>query len=213
MAGWTLNAAYTWSKAMQAVSRLNGYLSPLEYVISDQDRAHRVVVSGIWEIPFGRGKRWLAGSSLADKFVGGWQVQGLYTGQGGPPIGWGNVLFTGDIHDITLPKGERTVERWFNTNAGFERSSAAQLSYNYRTFPSKLSDVRADGTNQWDISVLKNTRFHERYNAQFRAEFLNAFNHANFAGPDTNPTSSAFGQVFAQRGFPRRIQMTLKFLF
>jgi len=211
--GWTLNAAYTWSKSMQAISRLNGYLSPLEYVISDQDRAHRIVVSGIWELPLGRGKRWLNASSLADKFVGGWQVQGLYTGQGGPPLGWGNVLFIGDVHNITLPQGQRRVERWFNTDAGFERGSANQLASNYRTFPSRLSDVRADGTNQWDLSVLKNTRFRERYNIQFRAEFLNAWNHANFAPPNTTPTSTVFGQVTAQRGFPRRIQMTTKFLF
>jgi hypothetical protein len=211
-AGWTLTAAYTWSKAMQATSRLNGYLSPLEYVISDQDRAHRIVVSGIWELPFGRGKRFANISSLADKFVGGWQLQGVYTGQGGPPLGFGNVLYIGDIHDITLPRGERTVERWFNT-AGFERNSARQLSYNYRTFPSRLNDVRADGTNQWDLSVMKNTRFKERYNVQFRAEFLNALNHANFAPPNSSPTSSAFGTVTAQRGFPRRIQMTTKFIF
>jgi hypothetical protein len=211
-AGWTVNAAYTWSKNMQAISRLNGYLSPLEYVISDQDRAHRIVVSGIWELPFGRGKKWLGSSAVADKLVGGWQVQGLYTGQGGPPIGWGNVLFIGDVHNITLPKGQRTVERWFNLD-GFERSSARQLSFNYRTFPSRLSDVRADGTNQWDLSVLKNTRIGEGYNIQFRAEFLNAWNHANFAPPNASTTSSAFGQVTAQRGFPRRMQMTTKFLF
>jgi hypothetical protein len=211
-AGWTLNAAYTWSKAMQATSRLNGYLSPLEYVISDQDRAHRVVISGIWELPFGRGKRWANFSGVADKFLGGWQMQGVYTGQGGPPLSWGNVLYLGDIHDITLPTGERKVEGWFNT-AGFERATGRQLSFNYRTFPSRLNDVRADGTNQWDLSVMKNTRFRERYNVQFRAEFLNAFNHANFAPPNTSPTSSAFGQVTAQRGFPRRLQMTMKFIF
>ena len=211
-AGWTLNAAYTWSKAMQATSRLNGYVSPLEYVISDQDRAHRVVISGIWELPFGRGKRWLTAGGAADKFLGGWQVQGLYTGQGGPPISFSNVLYVGDVHDITLPAGGRTVERWFNTD-GFERNTARQLSYNYRTFPSRLSDVRADGANLWDLSVIKNTRFRERYNIQFRAEFLNAFNHANFAPPNSSPTSSAFGTVTAQRGFPRRVQITTKFLF
>jgi hypothetical protein len=211
-AGWTVNAAYTWSKAMQATSRLNGYLSPLEYVISDQDRAHRVVVSGIWELPLGRGKRWLNSGAVVDKFVGGWQVQGVYTGQGGAPLGFGNVLYVGDVHDITLPQGQRKVEQWFNT-AGFERNSARQLSFNYRTFPSRLSDVRSDGTNLWDLSVMKNTRINERYSIQFRAEFLNALNHANFAPPNTSPTSSAFGQVTAQRGFPRRLQMTTKFIF
>jgi hypothetical protein len=60
---------------------------------------------------------------------------------------------------------------------------------------------------------MKNTRINERYSIQFRAEFLNALNHANFAPPNTSPTSSAFGQVTAQRGFPRRLQMTTKFIF
>jgi hypothetical protein len=211
-AGWTLNAAYTWSKMMEATSRLNGYLSPLAYTISDQDRAHRIVISGIWELPFGRGKALMNTSRVADKLVGGWQLMGVYTGQGGAPLNWGNVLFMGDIHSITRPKGDRKVESWFNT-AGFDRNSANQLQFNYRTFPNRLSDVRADGTNLWDLSVLKNTRIHERYNVQFRAEFLNAWNHPNFGGPNTSPTSSAFGQVTSQRGFPRRIQITTRFLF
>ena len=102
--------------------------------------------------------------------------------------------------------------QWFNLD-GFERSSARQLSFNYRTFPSRLSNVRADGTNQWDLSVLKNTTVAERYTIQFRAEFLNTWNHPNFAPPNASPTSSAFGQVTAQRGYPRRIQITTKFLF
>jgi hypothetical protein len=211
-AGWTMNAAYTWSKSMEAISRLNGYLSPLEYVVSDQDRPHRVVVSGIWELPFGRGKRWLTTHNVADKIVGGWQLQGVYTGQAGSPINFGNVLFIGDVHDITLPESERTIQRAFNTS-GFEQNSANQLQFNYRTFPSRLNNVRADGTNMWDLSVMKNTRFKERYNIQFRAEFLNAWNHPNFAGPNSSPTSSAFGQVTSQRGYPRRIQMMTKFIF
>jgi hypothetical protein len=212
-AGWTINAGYTWSKGMEALSRLNGYLSPLEYVISSQDRPHRVVVSGIFEMPFGRGKRWLAsGSTAVDKIVGGWQLQGIYTAQSGPPLNFGNVLYYGDIKDIALPAGERTPERWFNTD-GFERVPANQLSFNYRTFPSRLNNVRGDGVNNWDLSLLKNTRVNDRFNLQFRGEFLNAFNHVNFATPNTSPTSSAFGQVTSQMGYPRRIQFMLKLLF
>ncbi|MEB2361852.1 MAG: TonB-dependent receptor [Bryobacteraceae bacterium] len=212
-AGWSVNAAYTWSKSMEAIGQLNGYLSPLEYAISTQDRPHRFVISGLWELPFGRGKRLLnAAPTVVDKVVGGWQVQGIYTAQSGPPIGFGNVLYMGDIHDITLPPGERTVARWFNTQ-GFDRVPANQLSFNYRTFPSRLNDVRADGVNSWDLSVLKNTRIHERVNAQFRGEFLNAFNHPMFNAPNTSPTSTAFGQVTSQRGYPRRIQLMLKLIF
>ncbi len=212
--GWTLNAAYTWSKNMQAMSRLNDYLSPLEEAIGPEDRPHRFSISGIWEIPVGRGRRLCGGCpKAADKIIGGWQVQGIYTAQAGPPLGFGNALFAGNVHDITLPKSQRSPDRWFNTDAGFERNSARQLSYNYRTMPSLFSDVRGDGVNLWDLSVLKNTRIHERVNIQFRGEFLNAWNHPNFSPPNTSPTSSAFGQVTSQVGYPRRIQFGLKILF
>ena len=48
-------------------------------------------------------------------------MQGIYTYQSGFPIGFGNVLFTGNIDDIALPASERTVTRWFNTDAGFNK--------------------------------------------------------------------------------------------
>jgi hypothetical protein len=198
---------------MEAITRLNGKESPLEYVISDSDRPHRFVVSGIWELPFGRGKKFLATAPGAvDKFLGGWQIQGIYTAQSGQPFGFGNALYIGDIHDITLPVGERTPERWFNT-AGFERASARQLSYNYRTMPTRLNNVRSAGMNTWDLSAIKNTQVWERMTIQFRGEFLNAFNRAQFALPNTSPTSTAFGQVTSQTGYPRRIQLGLKILF
>lgn len=210
--GWTMNAAYTWSKGMEALGQLNGYLSPLEYVISTQDRPHRFVVSGIWELPFGLGKTWLTSPGVAEKVLGGWQVQGIYTAQSGPPLNFGNVLYRGDPKDIGLSGSERKPERWIDTS-GFERASANQLSFNERTFPSRLSSVRGDGVNSWDLSVLKNLRIQEQVNLQFRGEFLNAFNNVNFAPPNTSPTSSAFGQVTSQMGYPRRIQLMLKVIF
>jgi hypothetical protein len=210
--GWSVTAAYTYSRNMEAVTRLNGYLSPLEYVISSQDRPHRMVASGLWELPLGKGKRWINGSNLADKFVGGWQLQGIFTAQSGSPLEFGNVLFTGDVDSIALSRGDRTVDRWFNTE-GFERAPSAQLAYNYRTFPTRLHGVRSDGVNSWDISMLKNTWIKEKVNMQFRGEFLNAFNHPLFNPPDTSPTSSSFGMVTSQRGYPRRIQLMLKLIF
>ena len=214
-AGWTLNVGYSWAKNMEATSRLNGQYSDLEYVVSDQDRAHRIVISGIFELPFGRGKAVLGSAGrAANAIAGGWQVQGIYTGQGGQPLGWGNIFFRGNsVHDITLPVSERTPQRWFNTGAGFVRASGEQPGSNFRVWPSRLSDVRGDGVNMFDLSVIKNTRIKERMTAQFRAEFLNAMNHPNFNNPNTSVTSSAFGQVTSQKGYPRRIQFGFKFLF
>jgi hypothetical protein len=199
---------------LEATSRLNGQLSDLERVVSDQDRPHRIVTSVIWELPFGRGRKFLTTMPvLAETFLGGWQIEGIYTGQSGPPLSWGNVLFVGDIHNITLPRGERTPTRWFNTDAGFDLNSSRQLGSNFRTFPSRLNDVRGDGINQWDLSAIKAARLHEGVTLQFRGEFLNAWNHALFSSPNTSQTSSSFGMVTSQRGFPRRIQLGLKLLF
>ena len=79
--------------------------------------------------------------------------------------------------------------------------------------PSRFSDVRSDGVNVWDLSAIKNTRLRENVTLQFRGEFLNAFNHALFSNPNTTPTSTAFGTVTSQRGYPRRIQLGMKLLF
>lgn len=211
--GFTLNGIYVWSKNMQALTKLNGEFDALEYVISDQDRPHRVVVSGIYELPFGRGRTFLNGGGAVDKIFGGWQVQGIFTAQSGAALGFGNVFFNGNLQDITLPASERRVEQWFNTKAGFVTASAQQPSYAWRTMSTRFSNIRGDGTNLWDLSVIKNTSFSDRVTAQFRGEFLNAMNHPNFSNPNTTVTSTAFGTVTSQSGYPRRIQLGLKLLF
>ena len=194
--GYTLQASYTWSKYMDATSMLNPSDAGPEHVISNLDRPHRVVFSGIYELPFGRGKNWLGGApGWLNGIAGGWSVQGIYTGQSGPPIEFPNIGFFGDVHDIVLAKGERRVERWFNTEAGFERNAQRQLASNIRSFPSRLTGVRADGVNNFDLSVFKNFRLREKWNLQLRGEGMNALNHAHFAAPVSNPTNSLFGQV------------------
>jgi hypothetical protein len=78
---------------------------------------------------------------------------------------------------------------------------------------SRFSGVRGDGLNNWDISVVKNIGIAERARLQFRAEFNNALNHAQFSNPNTTPTSSSFGRVTSTSQWPRTIQFALKTLF
>ncbi len=59
---------------------------------------------------------------MVSAFISGWQVSGIYTYQSGFPLAFGNIIFTGDLNDIPLPASERTVARWFNTDAGFNKS-------------------------------------------------------------------------------------------
>jgi len=194
--GFTLQIAYTWSKLMEATSFLNP-TDPLPYyVIGNFDRTHRTAGSGIWEVPVGRGRKW--GNSLPgvlEGILGGWQVSGMYQNQSGPPLGFGNIIFNGNLKDIVLPKDQRSAERWINIDAGFNRVSSQQLGSNIRTFPLRLSGVRGDNQVRWDFSFIKNFQLHEDARVEFRAETYNAFNQTSFNAPNTSPTSSSFGQI------------------
>jgi hypothetical protein len=108
------------------------------------------------------------------------------------------------------------VERWFDVDAGFEKNSKAQLDRNVRSFPLRWSFLRGHAWSNYDLSVIKNTDIREGKQLQFRAEFLNAFNHPNFAAPTgnaINPANATFGQVTSTANYARRIQLGLKFLF
>ena len=195
--GFSIQGSYTWSKFMEAVDRLNDTDAALHHVIAQQDRPHRVVINGIFEVPFGQGRRWLSYGGWRNAIFGRWQVQGIYQGQSGPPLGFANIAFYGDIKAIVLPRGERKVERWFNTDAGFERDSRQQLAQNIRTLPLRFTGLRGDGFNHWDLSLFKSWRVRDRVTLQLRAEAQDALNHAMFAAPNTAPANTAFGQVTA----------------
>jgi hypothetical protein len=180
---------------MEAVDYLNGGdLRPHE-VVASVDQTHVFAMSGVYELPFGKGKPFANSGRVLDLIVGGWSINGVWQAQTGRPLEWGNILFTGDINDIELSRSQRTAARWFNTEAGFNRNPADQLANNFRTFPLRLNGVRAPGINITNISVFKNFRITERVGLQFRAEAVDAFNETPLSAPNLSPTSSAFGTI------------------
>ena len=212
--GYTLQVGYTYSKFMQAIEFLNPTDPIPSEGISDMDRPHVFTLSGLWELPFGRGRR--HGNSLpapVEFVLGGWQIDASVVRQAGAPLAFGNIIFNGDLKDISLPKGERSVDRWFNTEAGFEKNSKLQLANNIRAFPLRLSGARADGQATWNFSLLKNFRIRERLRTQFRVEAYNAWNHSSFDVPNRTPTSTAFGTVTNTLSEPRGFQFALKMTF
>ena len=125
--GYTLMGSYTYSKFMQAVEYLNATdAMPLE-TISEFDTPHRISISSVYELPFGKGKAYGATvNAFASKLISGWQVQGIYVYQSGVPITFDRtvephrqvgsnrgVMFFGDVS--TIPKDNPSVEGWFNT--------------------------------------------------------------------------------------------------
>ncbi len=217
--GYTFQTSYTLSKFMEAVELLNAADPRPTEMISPEDRPHRLAVSGIYELPFGKGKAlWGSANTVANILVGGWQVSGIYTFQSGPPLSFGNIIFNGDLKNIRLPGDQQTLQRWINTDAGFNKVAAEQLGSNVRTFPTRFGSLRADKVNNVDLGIMKKTKIGEgSKEIQFRGEFLNAFNHPLLFTTtiNLNPTQAAFGQLTSgtQENYARRVQLTFKFLF
>ena len=211
--GLTFQASWNYSKYMDATSYLNPADARPEKVISPDDRTHRFVFSAIYELPVGQGKALLSNArGLTGGLLGGWQVQGFYEGQTGAPLGFGNAIFNGDLHDIELPRGERRVERWFNTGAGFNRKSQEQLASNLRAFPSQFNGIRADGINNFQLSGFKYFRIREGIRLRFMMMAVNALNHPQFMAPNTTPVNSLFGTI-NRTASEREIYWGLKLLF
>ncbi|MDX2150794.1 MAG: hypothetical protein SFV54_08660 [Bryobacteraceae bacterium] len=211
--GFTMQMSYTWSKNMQATSYLNDQDPLPEEVISDLDRPHRITASGIWELPFGKGRKHGANwHPVVNGVLGGWQLNGAWQHQSGQALGFGNVFFNGNLDDIMRPKDERSVDGWINVNAGFERNGDRQPGSNLRRFNTRFSGIRGPGQDRWDFGMIKNFAITEGVRLQFRAETFNAWNHPNLGNPNTTVTSGAFGTITSQDP-PRSWQGALKLTF
>ncbi|MBI4875210.1 MAG: carboxypeptidase regulatory-like domain-containing protein [Acidobacteria bacterium] len=209
-----LNGSYTWAKNMLA----GGFLNPADPTpyrsLSSADRKHRVTVATMYQLPFGRRARWLRKAPRpAQAFVAGWQLSAICIYQSGAPLTWGDAVFFGDPDGIH--RGPHTVEQWFNAGAGFTRNTATRpAAYHYRTWPFRFSNLRGSAMNNVDLSVNKRWKIGERgAEIQFRGEALNAFNHPQFANPNTDQFSTAFGQITATTNYPRQIQVMLRATF
>jgi len=226
--GFTVQASYTYSRQVEATSFLNATDTELHKVIAGADRPHIIVTSGIFELPFGRGRRfWTDAGGLADGLVGGWQVGLFYRAQSGNPIGFGNFLFKdgSSIKDVAKPGSERTQDAlfaglpsnsgttnpWFNT-APFVTASASQLDRNIRTQPLRFAEVRTPGYALFDVSVIKKVRLGGT-ELQLRFECYNLLNRMNWRAPNTTVTSTAFGTISAISGYPRQFQLAAMYKF
>jgi hypothetical protein len=83
--------------------------------VSNASRPHHLMFNSVWEIPVGKGRRFLSDSKILDKAIGGWQVGAIYHIQSGPVVGLGNWFYYGDdLRALTSSRDERTTDAWFN---------------------------------------------------------------------------------------------------
>lgn len=228
-AGLSFLTGYTWSKSIDNASAIrshdsdtlfpqNSYNLAAERALSSFDVRHRFVGSTTYELPIGRGRRFLDRGGVADVVLGGWQVSSILTLQTGFPL----TIMTGRDQantgggfdrpnivagqDVNLSRDERNANRWFNT-AAFALPAFGTFGNSGRNI------VIMPGVVQWDASLLKNFHFTENKSLQFRFEVFNAPNHKNLGNPDRSFVSSSFGKISGTRTNMREMQFGLKFLF
>lgn len=198
-AGVGVTASYTWSKSIDFGSDIhvagasynvadNNHNFRAERGVSSFDVPHRLVVTYLFEVPFGRGKRWLHGSRLIDAFLGGWQINGITTYQSGFPwtpnvqcdcsLTGNNVNATrpNQVGDPSPPGFERSLLQWTSPGA-FERPALGTFGNAGRNI------LRGNDTRNWDISVFKDFRLREGVKLQLRGEFFNATGRYNGGVP------------------------------
>lgn len=197
-------------------------------------RPHRIVWSGSYDFPFGKGQRFLTTGRL-QHIVGGWKIGWVYQAQSGQALEWGNLFFYGGDPNTVLADiwkhdtvNATDVHAWFDPSitykasgtaaipssvVGFEGRSAMQPVSHVRVFPSRIPSLRGPGIRNWDFNVKRDFRVTEGSKLRFAVDLLNATNHTNFDNPSLDPTSTNFGRITVQRGLSRVIQFNLRYDF
>jgi hypothetical protein len=220
--GLQFEGSYTWSKSMD--NGEGGFEDSnnirLSRAVTDLDVPHRFILNYVYELPFGRGRRF--GNTvpkLVDVALGGWMIDGITTYQSGTAFGVSanNVCRCFNQAAYANSKGfsgklegdaESRLSKWFDTSA-FSQPDPFTIG----NMGPRSSDLRVDKTANWDFGVSKEFRPTERVHVKFRADALNAANHPRFSGPNTSVTSGSFGIVSGQSNSPRQIQLGLKLLW
>jgi carboxypeptidase family protein/TonB-dependent receptor-like protein len=198
----------------------NGNNLKAERGLAEFDIKQRFVASYIYELPFGHGRRWGSGwNKAADMFLGGWQLSGIHVLQGGlgltATLAGSTMLNIGGerrarpnvVGNPILPASQRTVQRWFNTDAFAAFSPSPQAFGN-----GGVGIMRGPNYRNFDFTLAKDFHYNERIRFQFRTEFFNAFNRANFGPPNIARDSSGFGQILSASN-ARIIQFGFKVYF
>jgi hypothetical protein len=235
--GLQVRGNYTWSKNLDMNSSLTGaQASNQAQMLMDRsnlrrdwgpaafDVRHQSAISFHYDLPFGPGQPWLqANRGAVSKIVGGWQLNSITTLLSGfpfTPLIGANRSGNGDTRNPDRPdfnpaytgdiiKGN--PNQWYDPNA-FVLPTVGTFGNVGR------SALRGPGLATVDLSVNKDTRIHERFNLQFRAEFFNLLNRANFGVPNTTVFSgTAFaasaGLITATTTTSRQVQGSLKLIF
>ena len=238
--GLYLLNSFTWSKAIDNVSQVledpngnagnpqNLYNIGADRGRSAYDEPFNNTTSFVWELPFGRGRKWAGNlNGGLEALLGGWSLSGVNTMRSGQtinlryaPSALGSVTanlpsFLGGVAlrpnitgDVLAPGSERTIDNYFNKN------NISIPSVNQPFGNAGRNIARSDSFYQFDLGLQKSfpLPINEATRVEFRAEFFNLFNKTNFGAANSDRSAGAFGTI--RSTFPaRQIQFALKVVF
>jgi hypothetical protein len=223
--GLTFLSAYTFSKSINDQPEIccnapwpqDSYNLPAEKGLSDFDNRHRWVTSLDYELPFGKGKRFLNQGGVLDAILGGWHLGGIITFRSGFP-------FSPAIGFDPTNTGSQGLMRANQIGSGHLSNPSPTLWFNINDFSvptcpcfgnARKNILVGPGEKGADLSARKFFSLTEQVRLEFRAEFFNAFNHAVFAQPDNFITDGpGAAGVITDTVIPQRqIQLALKLSF
>ncbi len=222
--GLLFQASFTGAKLIDNVNErflgganfVNPYNLGMSRSISAADVNRRLVTNFVWELPFGRGKRFLS-HGIGGMILGNWQASGILVAQSGTPIAIapacimtgtsGLGCYANRSKSAVLPNEERTMARWFDTTA-FSNPGAYSFGNGSRTEP----NLRNPGLFSLDTVLSRWQPIKESMRLQYRAEFYNMLNHPNLGAPNAGTTASTFGVITAKNG-NRTMVMALRLEF
>ena len=208
--GWPWQDVFSWHPLNMRLDRGHCQLDLKQNLVANTD----------YELPFGRGKRFLSTGGLTDAVVGGWKVAAIASLHSGPWLTLGSNqslgIFVNALPNVSGPVNSSSLNSnlgkhgrlgpYFNTQ-NVQPVTAVGIQGN-----SGVQNIYGPGSATWDLSGYKGWKFAEQFGLTFRADVFNAFNRVNFTGLDTGVNDSRFGDVTSANA-AREIQLSLRFDF
>jgi hypothetical protein len=224
--GLSFEAAYTWSKNTGTT-----YTQTASNALSGNDVPQHVVLSYLYELPFGHGKS-LFTTGPGSTILGGWRTSGVYTYSAGRPFtvsSGGNYNSAVDVNGngtslpimVGTPKIVGNVKCWFYTSRNSACPTLSPNTADAYALPSltdpygngSINALRGPHTSVFDFALMRDFHVYEQSNLQFRWEVFNLTNNVLLAQPDSSLTDAGVGQITSLAGDPRIMQFALRLSF
>jgi Carboxypeptidase regulatory-like domain len=245
--GITFDASYTWTRdlsnaggatpnafAVAGGTYLTNRFHPgLDYGNVIYDRKHRFLATWLYDLPFGRGQRWLSTGGALNRFIGDWQLAGVTVLQSGPfltpyqqsvdPANTNILTTVGQARPDQLPDApiyaqHRTTAQWLNPDAfpylNLQNPDGTGIG---RFGNAPVGGVVGPGTANVSLSLMKSIALYEQSKLQLSIEAANVFNHRNYEPPNMQVDSSGFGSITAlqtaEGAGPRSLELAGRITF